>query len=131
MSSDLCILTWWWFNIQAQKELLDAELDLYKKSQSGEDTAMLKLQYTQLQIEVMFSYTYSTLQMTRSHVSTTETLEIWALTSCALVFVFEHRQLKGESWHQDADGVSFHVGVALSEEGGPEGEGEVCQFMQS
>ncbi|CAF99779.1 unnamed protein product, partial [Tetraodon nigroviridis] len=36
---------------QAQKELLDAELDLYKKSQSGEDTAMLKLQYTQLQIE--------------------------------------------------------------------------------
>ncbi|XP_011608386.1 RNA-binding protein 26 isoform X1 [Takifugu rubripes] len=36
---------------QAQKELLDAELDLYKKSQAGEDTAMLKLQYTQLQIE--------------------------------------------------------------------------------
>ncbi|XP_034535546.1 RNA-binding protein 26 isoform X2 [Notolabrus celidotus] len=36
---------------QAQKELLDAELDLFKKTQAGEDTAMLKLKYTQLQIE--------------------------------------------------------------------------------
>lgn len=63
MSSDLYLMTWWEFTIQAQKELLDAELDLYKKSQSGEDTAMLQLQYTQLQIEVMFSYPYSTLQM--------------------------------------------------------------------
>ncbi|XP_054626022.1 RNA-binding protein 26 isoform X2 [Dunckerocampus dactyliophorus] len=36
---------------QAQKELLDAELDLYKKTQAGEDTALLKLKYTQLQIE--------------------------------------------------------------------------------
>ncbi|XP_019935781.2 RNA-binding protein 26 isoform X3 [Paralichthys olivaceus] len=36
---------------QAQKELLDAELDLYKKSQAGEDTALLKIKYTQLQIE--------------------------------------------------------------------------------
>ncbi|XP_072320646.1 RNA-binding protein 26 isoform X2 [Eucyclogobius newberryi] len=36
---------------QAQKELLDAELDLYKKTQSGEDTALLKIKYTQLQIE--------------------------------------------------------------------------------
>lgn len=36
---------------QAQKELLDAELDLYKKTQSGEDTALLKIRYTQLQIE--------------------------------------------------------------------------------
>lgn len=40
------------FPPQAQKELLDAELDLYKKSQAGEDTAMLKMKYTQLQIEV-------------------------------------------------------------------------------
>lgn len=56
-------MSWWWFNIQAQKELLDAELDLYKKSQSGEDTAMLKLHYTQLQIEVMFSDTYNTLSV--------------------------------------------------------------------
>ncbi len=39
--------------VQAQKELLDAELDLYKKSQAGEDTAMLKIKYTQLQIEVI------------------------------------------------------------------------------
>lgn len=41
------------FPVQAQKELLDAELDLYKKTQAGEDTAMLKIKYTQLQIEVM------------------------------------------------------------------------------
>ncbi|KAG7261107.1 hypothetical protein CRUP_001042, partial [Coryphaenoides rupestris] len=36
---------------QAQKELLDTELDLYKKGQAGEDTALLKIKYTQLQIE--------------------------------------------------------------------------------
>lgn len=39
-------------SLQAQKELLDAELDLYKKTQAGEDTAMLRIKYTQLQIEV-------------------------------------------------------------------------------
>jgi len=37
---------------QAQKELLDTELDLYKKIQAGEDTAELKIKYTQLQLEV-------------------------------------------------------------------------------
>ncbi|XP_026234339.1 LOW QUALITY PROTEIN: RNA-binding protein 26 [Anabas testudineus] len=36
---------------EAQKELLDTELDLYKKTQAGEDTALLKIKYTQLQIE--------------------------------------------------------------------------------
>nr|XP_040058663.1 RNA-binding protein 26 isoform X2 [Gasterosteus aculeatus aculeatus] len=36
---------------QAQKELLDAELDLYTKTQAGEDTASLRVKYTQLQIE--------------------------------------------------------------------------------
>uniref|UniRef100_A0A8C6LL86 RNA binding motif protein 26 n=1 Tax=Nothobranchius furzeri TaxID=105023 RepID=A0A8C6LL86_NOTFU len=36
---------------QAQKELLDTELDLYQKTQAGEDTALLKIKYTQLQIE--------------------------------------------------------------------------------
>uniref|UniRef100_A0A8C7K6D0 RNA binding motif protein 26 n=1 Tax=Oncorhynchus kisutch TaxID=8019 RepID=A0A8C7K6D0_ONCKI len=36
---------------QAQKELLDTELDLYKKTQSGEDTVQLKIRYTQLQLE--------------------------------------------------------------------------------
>lgn len=41
------------FHSQAQKELLDAELDLYKKTQAGEDTALLKIKYTQLQIEVL------------------------------------------------------------------------------
>ena len=45
---DVCL-----FCGQAQKELLDAELDLYKKTQSGEDTATLKIKYTQLQIEVI------------------------------------------------------------------------------
>jgi len=39
--------------VQAQKELLDAELDLYKKTQAGEDIALLKMKYTQLQIEVL------------------------------------------------------------------------------
>ncbi|KAJ3594153.1 hypothetical protein NHX12_006485 [Muraenolepis orangiensis] len=36
---------------QAQKELLDTELDLFKRGQAGEDTALLKIKYTQLQIE--------------------------------------------------------------------------------
>ncbi len=40
---------------QAQKELLDTELDLYKKMQAGEDTAELKIKYTQLQLEVYFT----------------------------------------------------------------------------
>lgn len=43
--------------LQAQKELLDTELDLYKKTQAGEDTAMLRIKYTQLQIEVTASPT--------------------------------------------------------------------------
>lgn len=38
---------------QAQKELLDTELDLYKKIQAGEDTSQLKIKYTQLQLEVL------------------------------------------------------------------------------
>lgn len=40
------------FCSQAQKELLDTELDLYKKMQAGEDTADLKIKYTRLQLEV-------------------------------------------------------------------------------
>ncbi|KAG7466987.1 hypothetical protein MATL_G00148460 [Megalops atlanticus] len=36
---------------QAQKELLDTELDLYKKMQAGEDIAQLRIKYTQLQLE--------------------------------------------------------------------------------
>ncbi|KAK6325875.1 hypothetical protein J4Q44_G00052170 [Coregonus suidteri] len=36
---------------EAQKELLDTELDLYKKIQSGEDAVQLKIRYTQLQLE--------------------------------------------------------------------------------
>ncbi|XP_015219110.2 RNA-binding protein 26 isoform X3 [Lepisosteus oculatus] len=36
---------------QTQKELLDTELDLYKKMQAGEDIAPLRKKYTQLQLE--------------------------------------------------------------------------------
>ncbi|XP_066562784.1 RNA-binding protein 26 isoform X2 [Amia ocellicauda] len=36
---------------QTQKELLDTELDLYKKMQAGEDIAQLRKKYTQLQLE--------------------------------------------------------------------------------
>lgn len=43
--------------LQAQKELLDTELDLYKKVQAGEDTAELKIKYTQLQLEVFHKET--------------------------------------------------------------------------
>lgn len=46
---------------QAQKELLDTELDLYKKTQAGEDTAQLKIKYTQLQLEVMSTHTLEVL----------------------------------------------------------------------
>jgi RNA-binding protein 27 len=37
---------------QAQKELLDAELDFHKKMSSGEDTTDLKRRLGQLQVEV-------------------------------------------------------------------------------
>lgn len=38
---------------QAQKELLDAELDFLKKMSSGEDTTDLKRKLGQLQVEVI------------------------------------------------------------------------------
>lgn len=38
--------------VQAQKELLDAELDFHKKMSSGEDTTDLKRKLGQLQVEV-------------------------------------------------------------------------------
>lgn len=59
---------------------------------------MLKFQYTQLQIEVMASYTFDTLQMAREVY-----LFFLALTSCFVImsvlfiYLFLHRQLKGES----------------------------------
>ncbi|MEE6472269.1 hypothetical protein FKM82_009562 [Ascaphus truei] len=37
---------------QMQKELLDSELDLYKKMQAGEDVAEFRRKYTALQLEV-------------------------------------------------------------------------------
>lgn len=39
--------------VQAQKELLDAELDFHKKMSSGEDTTDLKRKLGQLQVEVI------------------------------------------------------------------------------
>lgn len=42
---------------QAQKELLDAELDFHKKMSSGEDTTDLKRKLGQLQVEVMHKHT--------------------------------------------------------------------------
>lgn len=45
-------MLWFVIGLQAQKELLDTELDLYKKMQAGEDTAQLRKKYTQLQLEV-------------------------------------------------------------------------------
>lgn len=41
------------FCVQAQKELLDAELDFHKKMSSGEDTTDLKRKLGQLQVEVI------------------------------------------------------------------------------
>lgn len=38
-----------------QKELLDTELDLYKKMQAGEEVTELRRKYTELQLEVCFS----------------------------------------------------------------------------
>lgn len=42
---------------QAQKELLDAELDFHKKMSSGEDTTDLKRKLGQLQVEVLHMHT--------------------------------------------------------------------------
>lgn len=39
-----------------QKELLDTELDLYKKMQAGEEVTELRRKYTELQLEVCFSH---------------------------------------------------------------------------
>lgn len=41
-----------WFSHQAQKELLDAELDFHKKISSGEDTTDLKRKLVELRVEV-------------------------------------------------------------------------------
>lgn len=38
-----------------QKELLDTELDLYKKMQAGEEVTELRRKYTELQLEVCLS----------------------------------------------------------------------------
>lgn len=40
-----------------QKELLDTELDLYKKMQAGEEVTELRRKYTELQLEVCFIIT--------------------------------------------------------------------------
>lgn len=51
---------------QAQKELLDAELDFHKKMSSGEDTTDLKRKLGQLQVEVIHMHT---LRMTKDQLS--------------------------------------------------------------
>lgn len=43
--------------VQAQKELLDAELDFHKRMSTGEDTTDLKRKLGQLQVEVMNAHT--------------------------------------------------------------------------
>lgn len=43
------------FFSQAQKELLDAELDFHKRLSSGEDTTELRKKLNQLQVEVSLS----------------------------------------------------------------------------
>lgn len=48
---DVCVC------VQAQKELLDAELDFHKRMSSGEDTTDLKRKLGQLQVEVMNAHT--------------------------------------------------------------------------
>lgn len=50
---------------QAQKELLDAELDFHKKMSSGEDTTDLKRKLGQLQVEV--THTHGTEQQSNDH----------------------------------------------------------------
>lgn len=39
-----------------QKELLDTELDLYKKMQAGEEVTELRRKYTELQLEVCLCF---------------------------------------------------------------------------
>lgn len=45
----------YFFFCQAQKELLDAELDFHKRLSSGEDTTELRKKLNQLQVEVSWS----------------------------------------------------------------------------
>lgn len=49
---------------QAQKELLDAELDFHKKMSSGEDTTDLKRKLGQLQVEVIHTLSHT---LTHTH----------------------------------------------------------------
>lgn len=124
--------------VQAQKELLDAELDLYKKTQAGEDTAMLKIKYTQLQIEVLILSVESTIGPLNCNSVWSIKLngdQIYALLfqlfpSLHLLF---RRQLKEGSCHLD-EAVEPLLGVTVllgPGEGALEGEEEVCQCTQS
>lgn len=54
---------------QAQKELLDAELDFHKKMSSGEDTTDLKRKLGQLQVEVIHTLSLC-LSLTHIHTHT-------------------------------------------------------------
>lgn len=48
-----------------QKELLDTELDLYKKMQAGEEVTELRRKYTELQLEVCLLQLHSSLERNR------------------------------------------------------------------
>lgn len=54
---------------QAQKELLDAELDFHKKMSSGEDTTDLKRKLGQLQVEVIHTCVYICTQTVCLHIN--------------------------------------------------------------
>lgn len=54
---------------QAQKELLDAELDFHKKMSSGEDTTDLKRKLGQLQVEVTHTHVHTERNIQRQHLA--------------------------------------------------------------
>lgn len=75
---------------QAQKELLDAELDFHKKMSSGEDTTDLKRKLGQLQVEVHY-----TLSLTHSH---THRKYTWIETDTKLIIdsILHHQHFRWE-----------------------------------
>lgn len=53
--------------VQMQKELLDTELDLYKKLQAGEDVAEMRRKYTELQLEAVKRGILSSVRVRGAH----------------------------------------------------------------
>lgn len=67
--------------LQAQKELLDAELDFHKKMSSGEDTTDLKRKLGQLQVEVLLH----TCQSVCSHIPHIQLIYMYSAYDCVCV----------------------------------------------